>query len=109
MNERSLRKKFEDLETLSVMHHCPRGWNLKRHGWTRQTEVSLLSMACQFAQYLGVKGKAESAEVLRILYAHNSVRAVSVIIKTIAEVDAVFTEMKNKSYKIMISLIYRPP
>ena len=107
INARSLRNKFEDLESLAAMD---------QYDIIGVTESWLDTSNRDFiAEYNLPNYTIFSSERINrigggvILYVHNTLHPTLVKTQTVSNIDTVFIEVKNKSSKILIGVIYRPP
>ena len=107
VNARSLRNKFEDLEVLAAM---------EKYHIIGVTESWLDTSNRDFIAEYNLPGytifSCERENRVGggvILYIHNSLHPTLVKTETVTNVDIIFIEIKNRSSKVKIGLIYRPP
>ena len=106
-NARSLRNKFEDLEALAAMD---------QYDIIGVTESWLDTSNRDFIAEYNLPGytifsceRENRTGGGVILYVHNNLQPVSMKTESIKNVDTVFIELKSKSSKVVIGVIYGPP
>ena len=107
INARSLRNKFEDLQVLAATDNydiigVTESWlNTENRDFLAEYKLpGFTILSCERANRIG--GGV-------ILYIRSTLNPLSVKTETVANVDQVYIEIKGKSNKVIIGLIYRPP
>ena len=107
INARSLRNKFEDLQVLASTHDydiigVTESWlNTENRDFIAEYKLPGFSIfSCERTNRIG--GGV-------ILYVRSTLNPIAVKTETVTNVDQVYIEIKGKSNKVIIGLIYRPP